>query len=249
LAQPWPEVPDAARPAAGQDEDYRFAAGLYGGLEQSADTERREDRLLLARALFGQGRDADARALLADPEDLPLDLALLLRLSDTERPLSDLERGQWRQRLDGSDGEALYWRARLELALDEPQEARQRLETLLRREAGSVFAPAALELLQSLPAAESLPAPAAAAPAAAGAPGVRLQWGVFRDPHRAQRQAAALAAYGQATEILRFRKDGDELYRVCSPPFGEEDEARATGALLKERFDLDFVVYRGEVSP
>jgi len=42
------------------------------------------ERLLLARAFFSQGRDGEARALLAGQAVLPVDLELLLRLSDAE---------------------------------------------------------------------------------------------------------------------------------------------------------------------
>ncbi|MBN2171872.1 MAG: SPOR domain-containing protein [Candidatus Krumholzibacteriota bacterium] len=251
-AGPWPESPDQDAARRGRTEgeaaaDYRYAAGLYRALEAAAgDAPTDAEALRLARAQAGQGQEDHARRLLAGRDSLPADLALVLRLAESERPWSDLERERWRRILDGGDGESLYWRARLELALGDGAAARERLRTLLRREPGSVFAPAALELMEALPPAPAQRADRVAEAAPADADGVRVQWGVFRDPHGARRHADALAAYGQKAEILLLRRGGEDLYRVVSPPFADEGGARARGEELRERYGLDFVLLREE---
>ena len=251
-AGPWPDPPgeEAARRARNEGEalaDYRYAAGLYRALEAAAgDSPTEAEALRLARAQAGQGHEARARRLLAGRDSLPAGLALTLRLAEQERPWSDLERERWRRTLDGGDGESLYWRARLELALGDADAARERLGILLRREPGSVFAPAALELMEALPRRPDVRAEHVARTTPADSGGVRVQWGVFRDPHGARRHAEALAAYGQKAEILTLRRGGEELYRVVSPPFPGEGDARVRGEALRERYGLDFVLLRGE---
>jgi len=234
-------------------DDYRYAAGLYRALEGSLSSrERGPGRLspdaaeLLLRALFGQGREEQTLPYLSGREDLARDLLLLGGLED-DRGWGDLELERWRSLFDGEDGESLYWRARLELTRGESEEARRRLKRLLRREAGSVFAPAALELLEGIPVVEA-PAPVQAREEAA-ASGVRVQWGVFRDPLRARRQREAVEAYGQAAELLSFRRDGIELYRVCSPPFTLDESAREAGELLESRYGLEYVLHRPDATP
>ncbi|MCP4548809.1 MAG: SPOR domain-containing protein [bacterium] len=254
----WPAMP----PAHGSNEEiltalediggaplqeYLFAAGLYRALERRlADKDPRVTDLaqleLLARALFSQGREEDAAELIAIRDDFSPELRLSALLDGEIDKLNDLDRNGWRATLNERDGASLYWRAHLETALGEAEQARKLLRELLRREPGSVYSSAALELLESLPLVEALPEPSSVADFVPM--GYRIQWGVFRDPLRARRQREAVAAYGQKAEIIPFRKDGAELYRVCSPPFNEDANARTAAASLKERYGLDFVIHK-----
>ncbi len=247
-ASAWPTPPRAAavslgnlRPAEAQD--YRFAAGFYQALsrELGAGDTGRLDAVranFLGRALLSLGEGAAANRLLGRRRDLPPNLGLLLALTVKPSAWSALERERWRAAFPAEDAESLFWRARLAQAMGDTGGARQGLAELLRREPGSVFAPAALELLQSLPA----PAPLASGPGAVGE--LRVQWGVFRETQGARRLLDALLAYGQPAELLRTLAGGQELFRVCSPPVATEAEAQALGEQLRLRYALDFVIYR-----
>jgi hypothetical protein len=240
----WPPLPASER-AAAEEADYRYAAGLYASFEQALREGRGDgaDSLRAVRATLSLGRTDVASSLARTMDQLPCDLALMLRLADT-KPLSDAETRRWRERCAGEDGEALYWRARLELARGDAGEARRLLQALLDREAGSIYAPAALELMETLPAAA---VQARRAPESPG--GLRLQWGVFRDAQRARRLAELVRSYGEATEILAFTKGGEELYRVCSEPYADEAAAQARGRELAQRHGLEFILYRSGEAP
>ena len=247
-ASAWPEPPRAAAVSLGnlrppEAQDYRFAAGFYQAVSRELGTgdSGRLDAVqanLLGRALLSLDQGAAANRLLGRRRDLPANLGLLLALTVKPSTWSALERERWRAAFPAEDGESLYWRARLAQAMGDAGGARQGLSELLRREPGSVFAPAALELLQSLPA----PAPQASGPGAVGE--LRVQWGVFRETQSARRLLDALLAYGQPAELLRTLAQGQELYRVCSPPMATEAEAQALGEQLHLRYALDFVLYR-----
>jgi hypothetical protein len=247
----WPQPPRAAAVALGNlspadAHDYRFAAGFYQALTRelgAGDTGRLDavEANLLGRALLSLGEGAPASRLLGRRRDLPPSLGLLLALTVKPSAWSALERERWRAAFPAEDAESLYWRARLAQAMGETARARDSLGELVRREPGSVFAPAALELLQAMPG----PAPLASAPGVAqAAGGLRVQWGVFREAQGARRLLDAVLAYGQPAELLRGLAQGKELYRVCSPAVATEAEARALGEQLRLRYGLDFVLYR-----
>ena len=256
-ADVWPEAPPAATSA---DEtlrgeaaaDYRYAAALYRALTGELESGNpalltKSDAARLARALLVLGQGERAEALLHEREDLPLELTLQLALQRDPAGWSDLETERWRGAFTARDGESLYWRGRLAAALGEIDAARLGLEELLRREPGSVFAPPALELLQELNV--SAPAPEEASGSeeeAARKPesGLRVQWGVFRDARGASRQRDAVQAYGQDAELIAFRRDGAQLFRVCSPVQENEEAARALGEVLLRRYGLEYVLLR-----
>ncbi|MBM4117373.1 SPOR domain-containing protein [bacterium] len=255
-AGPWPTPPRAAGVSVGklppaEARDYRFAAGFYqaltrelgvGDVERLADAEAER----LGRALLSQGEGSAALRLLARRRDLSPSLGLLLALTSKPATWSSLERERWREAFAADDAESLYWRARVAQALGETARARQVLGDLLRREPGAVFAPAALELMQGLP--ESAPragaAPEGAAPSAARGTDLRVQWGVFQEAPGARRLLSAIQAYGQAAELVPGLQGGQTLYRVCSPAFASETEARALGEQLRLRYGLDYVLFR-----
>ncbi len=252
-APPPPDVGRAVELEGSAAADYRYAAALYRAL--AAELERGNPELLsrsraacLARALLVQGQGKQALDLLGGRDDLPPELALQLNMSASSEDWSDLERERWLGLFEGQDGESLYWRGRLSLMLQERDAARKAFEELLRREPGSVFAPPALEALRELSVVsrhdfmdENEPS---RKEGTNPAPGVRVQWGVYRDGRGALRQRDALRAYGQAAEILSFTRDGTELFRVCSPVQDGEDEARRLGESLARNYGLDFVLLR-----
>lgn len=255
LAGPWPQPPRAAGVSVGKlppeaARDYRFAAGFYQALSRelgAGDAERlaSEDADRLGRAMLSLGEGSAAYRLLGRRRDLSPSLGLLLALTVKPSVWSGLERERWREAFAGDDAESLYWRARVALALGETARARQLLGDLLRREPGAVFAPAALELLQGLPeAAARAELPSVAGPAGLRRDGLRVQWGVFRDAQGARRLLDAVQAYGQSAELVHGLRDGQALYRVCSPVFAVESEARALGEQLRLRYGLDYVLFR-----
>jgi hypothetical protein len=226
---------------------YLYAAGLYRTLEESLSGDDlrlvHPDLLsLLARGLMSSGRGEKAASLLADREDLDKDIRLLLLMQDEDHSWTDLSRATWRESLSGRDSESLYWASRLESTLGETGNSRELLKELLRREPGSVFASASLEIMESLPLKEALPETPAVSTFVPQ--GVRVQWGVFRDPLRARRQWEAVEAYGHDAEIIPFQRDGVELFRVCSTPFSDEADARREGETTRERYGLEFILYR-----
>ena len=256
FASAWPDppAPEGDSPTLSGEAaavDYRFAAGLYQALElgivDSKDA-RPEAIVSLARALLGQGRGARVPELCGDAESLPRDLRLLLALSVPASGWSESSRATWKGLLAEESGEQAYWLARLQMHLGEHEAARRGLQQLVRREPGSIFAPAAMELLEGMPVAEAINPPASTA-APVVVDGVRVQWGVFRDPLRARRQREAVLAYEQPAEVLAFTRDGEEFYRVCSAPFATEAEAREMGESLRSRYGLAFVLHRPPVSP
>ena len=256
----WPEPPATVAPQSLSGEaarDYRFAAGLYRALAREVTDGNPAllgpaDAARVARALLTLGQGDLAAERFGGRDDLPSGLRLLLALQRDPSGWSAADRERWGKAWPGGDGESVYWRARADQALDESEGARSALNALLGREPGSVFAPAALELLQDLPAPETLSAnrgaPGSRVEPASG--GLRVQWGVFRDVQGARRLREAVSAYGQQAELLRFRQDGRELFRVCSPPFPDDAEAdaRALGESLRQRYGLDFVLHRSEES-
>lgn len=255
LAGPWPQPPRAAGVSVGklppgEARDYRFAAGFYQALSRElgvGDTDRlaEADAERLGRAMLSLGEGSAAYRLLGRRHDLSPSLGLLLALTMKPSAWSGLERERWREGFAGDDAESLYWRARVALALGETARARQLLGDLLRREPGAVFAPAALELLQGLPeAAPRATAPSGPVAGSAAREGLRVQWGVFRDAQGARRLLDAVKAYGQAVELVHGLRDGQALYRVCSPVFAVESEARALGEQLRLRYGLDYVLFR-----
>jgi hypothetical protein len=257
----WPEAPPRSPTPLGSGQaraealatvsDYRYAAGLYQALEVgivSGESESATLTVKLARALIEQGRGESIAEHCRDLDALPLDLRLLIAFESPGEAWSEEEHARWRDALTDEHGESLYWRARLEMHLGNPAAARQGLRQLLRREPGSIFVPAAMELLEGLPAAGALPAPESKETAVISG-GVRVQWGVFRDPLRARRQREAVEAYGQSAEILAFSRDGIELYRVYSPPFAVDIEAREMGEALRRRYGLAFVLHRVQAAP
>ncbi len=250
-ADVWPQAPPAPESAEGGgprieiSAEYRYAAGLYRALAETLGQGNpsllaREDLQRLLRAWLAQGEGERARAFAADRDDLSRELALQIALAGDPLGWSDLERERWEAAFQGGDGESLYWRGRIALALGRSDEARRHFADLLRREPGSIFAPAALEQMQGLPEHR----PVAADPSVAENPGPRVQWGVFRETRGARRLRDAVEAYGQEAELIRFRREGAELYRVCSPPLGDEAEARTLGEHLKTRYGLDYVLLR-----
>ncbi len=260
-ADVWPDAPPAVEESGGEAlrgdaaADYRYAAALYRALSTGLESGNpamlsKADAERLARALLVLGQGERAETLLGDREDLSSELALQLALQRSPQEWSDLETERWRGAFTSMDGESLYWRGRLAIALGEIAGARSSLEDLLRREPGSVFAPPALELLQELSASAPPPAvegksedPVAETPAT----GLRVQWGVFRDARGASRQRDAVKAYGQDAELIAFRRDGAPLFRVCSPVLEDEAAARALGEGLLLRYGLEYVLLRPEV--
>jgi tetratricopeptide (TPR) repeat protein len=255
----WPDAPPPplAGPAGelgGEElDDYRYAAALYRAL--GAELSKGNPALLstdeaahLARALLVQGLGAQALELLGERDDLPSELALQLAMGGSTADWSDLERERWLGLFAGQDGESLYWRGRLSVLLQDRDAAKRAFEELLRREPGSVFAPPALEALRELSALSESTSDGEEAQKQktddAEADGLRVQWGVYRDARGALRQRDALRAYGQSAEILAFSRDGVELFRVCSPVLGDEEEARRLGENLTRRYGLDFVLLR-----
>ncbi len=253
----WPDVPPA--PAAGRAgeltgkaaDDFRYAAALYRAL--GADLTEKNPALLsssevdrLARALLVQNQGAQALELLEGRDDLSPELALQLAMSASVAEWSDLEKQRWLSLFAAQDGESLYWLGRLWSVLQDRDAAKRAFEELLRREPGSVFAPPALEALRELSAVMTPDDVGASKPDRKadqlGDQGLRVQWGVYRDARGALRQRDALRAYGQSAEILSFTRDGVELFRVCSPILGDEDEARRLGESLTRRYGLDYVL-------
>ena len=258
VVDPWPQAPPDEGPPGGGGgrgktllNEYRYAAGLYLSLEESSGSRYKDlspaDRQRLLRGLISQGKTARAAALAGKDEDLPAELRFQAGLAGRHKDWNDREFAQWQAIFAGEDGESLYWQARLAMIRGDRERARELIAQLLRREAGSVFAPAALELLAGIPAPTAIPeAPASEPPVLAG---IRVQWGAFRDPAGARRLREALAAYGQSAEILSYQKDGVQLYRVCSPVFADEAGARAAGDLLKSRYGLDYVLQPSPARP
>ncbi len=253
----WPDAPPApvvgrAGELAGEAaDDFRYAAALYRAL--GADLTEKNPALLsssevdrLARALLVQNQGAQALELLDVRDDLSPELALQLAMSASVAEWSDLEKQRWLGLFAAQDGESLYWRGRLWAVLQDRDAAKRAFEELLRREPGSVFAPPALEALREISAITAPEDVGTTKPDRNadqfGDQGLRIQWGVYRDARGALRQRDALRAYGQSAEILSFSRDGVELFRVCSPILGDEDEARRLGESLTRRYGLDYVL-------